>query len=132
MDKYIDLNGRKSNAALIKLRDKEFRIVRIVAGVRVGYSNYLKTISNLFNDIAKATDSDNKDEEEKLLKKYEKIAEEVPETLLGIIKLLLTTNDLEFNDAWWREEVDINDMRYFIDAALSKDFQGTIKKKLTR
>lgn len=132
MERIFDLNGRDaSSVAVIKLRDKTFRISRIVVGVRVLYSNYLKQLSNLFTDLGKAENLEDKTVQEQLQERYEKFAEDVPDILRSCIRLLLEKNDLKYDPLWWEEETDVEDMRNFIDAALAKDSKSSsgVKKK---
>lgn len=127
-ERLFDLNGRDGCAvAVIKLGDKEFRISRVVIAARVEYSNYLKTVSALLKEYADLKDDDQA-QVTAMYEKYMSYAEGVPDLMKEIIQLLLEKNGYAFDEEWWDHNADLEDMRGFIDAALSKDGTG-IKKK---
>lgn len=128
-ERLIDLNGRDGcSVAVITIQDKTYRISRIVVAARLMYSNYLSTISKLLNEYADTAGAADNKQIQGLYDKYTEYAEKVPDILLGIIQLLLEKNGYEYSEEWWKENSDIEDMRGFIDAALSKD-SDTVKKK---
>lgn len=127
-ERIVDLNSRSGcTTAVITLGDKTFRISRVVIAARVKYANYLMEFSHLLDDASRIKDGDQK-AMEALNSKYQEFGELVPDILKSIIRLLLEKNGYEFSEEWWDENADIEDMRNFIDASLSKD-TATVKKK---
>lgn len=130
MDRVYDLNNRqKSVTAVIRVSDKEFRISRVVTGVRVLYSNLLTEMGERLKEIG-AVDSAKASEEElqRLLKSTERFAKEKSDKLDECMELLLTRNGYEYDRQWWERNADEYDIRCFIEACLSKDADGSKKK----
>lgn len=130
MDRIYDLNNRqKSVTAVIRVSDKEFRISRVVTGVRVLYSNLLTEMGERLKEIC-AVDSAkaSKEELQSLVESTERFAKEKSGKLEQCMELLLTRNGYEYDRQWWDGNTDEYDVRCFIEACLSKDADGSKKK----
>ena len=109
MEAIYDLNERKGCAtAVIRVSDKEFRISRVVTGVRVLYSNMLTEMGAMLREVGSM--------DPKL------------SAMDRCMELLLTRNGYGYDRSWWEDYTDEYDMRSFIEACLSKDAKGSKKK----
>jgi hypothetical protein len=130
MERIYDLNGReKCVTAIIKVSDMEFRISRVVTGVRVEYSNLLVGMGSMMKevghfDVSAASD----DEVREMSAKAERFAKGKADTYRRCMRLLLEKNGIPYDPAWWDENADEYDIRNFIEACLSKDSQSVKKK----
>lgn len=125
MKKIFDLNNRDGCiSAAITLSDKTFTIKRVVIAVRALYSNYIKTLGILLQDIS------NIDEENAALvsEDVNKFSIEKESIFDEILNLILKANGYEYDKDWWSMNASDEDMRYFIETCLNKDNQE-IKKK---
>lgn len=127
-ERIFDLESRREAAlAVIRLGGMEFRIVRVVIAARVMYSNYLSRVSQLFRDIS---DKEEAAKDAKgLMDRYGDFAQKAPDILMEIIQTILETNGIAFDRTWWERHSDVEDMRNFIDACMSKGDDGKGKKK---
>lgn len=127
-ERIFDLESRREAAvAVIRLGGMEFRIVRVVIAARVMYSNYLSRVAALFSDISAAEGG--KVDAKALMDRYGDFAQKAPDILLEIIQAILETNGIAFDRTWWENHSDVEDMRNFIDACMSKGDDGKGKKK---
>ncbi len=131
MDRIYDLNERrKCVTAVLTVSDKEFRISRVVTGVRVLYANFLTQMGEILKEIS-TLDTQNADSEEikNAIAKAEAFKNTREETTEHCLELLLAKNGYEYDKAWWTENADDYDIRAFIEICLSKDADGSKKKK---
>lgn len=131
MDRIYDLNERrKCVTAVLKVADKEFRISRVVTGVRVLYSNFLTQMGQLLQEIGNLDTQKAEDQEIKnAIEKAEAFKKTREETTTHCLELLLTKNGYEYDKAWWDENADEYDVRSFIEICISKDADGSKKKR---
>lgn len=131
MDRIYDLNERrKCVTAVLNVSGKEFRISRVVTGVRVLYANFLTQMGEILKEIS-TLDTQNADPEEikNAIAKAEAFKETREETTERCLELLLSKNGYDYDKAWWAENADDYDIRAFIEICLSKDADGSKKKK---
>lgn len=129
-ERLYDLNDRqKCVTAVIRVSDKEYRISRVVTGVRVLYSNmltemgeHLKGVGDL--DPEKAT----REEVQAAIDSADRFEKKRKEDLDRCMDLLLTKNGHVYDRQWWGDNADEYDIRSFIEACLSKDASGSKKK----
>lgn len=128
-ERLFDLNDRqKCVTAVIRVSDKEFRISRVVTGVRVLYSNMLtemgeqlKAVGNI--DSKKAT----QEEIQAALEKADGFERKRKADIDRCLELILTKNGHEYDRQWWQDNTDEYDVRCFIEACLSKDAKSSKK-----
>lgn len=127
-ERIYDLNDRGGCAtAVIKVADKEFRVNRVVTGVRVLYSNLLKSMAGYLKETAEVDTGD----ERKMRELTERIGrfEADKRGIYGeCLRLLLVRNGYTYDSDWWKDNTDEMDVRRFIEASLSKD-SPDVKKK---
>ena len=130
MDRIFDLNDRqKCVTAVLKISDKEFRISRVVTGVRVIYSNMLTEMGEQLKAVGSLdTKTASKEEIQAAIDKADAFKEKRTADQDRCLELLLVKNGYEFDRTWWEENADEYDVRCFIEACLSKDASGSKKK----
>lgn len=130
MEAIYDLNERKGCAtAVIRVQDKEFRISRVVTGVRVLYSNLLTEMGGILKDVGSIDPkAASEDELKEALSKADAFKERRLSAMDRCMELLLTRNGYEYDRSWWDGFTDEYDVRSFIEACLSKDAKGSKKK----
>lgn len=130
MEAIYDLNERKGCAtAVIRVSDKEFRISRVVTGVRVIYSNMLTEMGGILKDVGSIDPkAASEDELKEALSKADAFKERRLSAMDRCMELLLTRNGYGYDRSWWEDYTDEYDMRSFIEVCLSKDAKGSKKK----
>lgn len=129
-DVYYDLNGRENcNTAVITIADRQFRIDRVVIGARVTYSNHLKRMGMLLEEVGSSDENDD-ESMRKLLGKAEAFQEEKMDVYAKVLRLILNKNGYEYDAAWWEENTDEIDQRTFIEKCMMKD--NAKKKEATK
>lgn len=130
MDRIYDLNDRqKCVTAVLKISDKEYRISRVVTGVRVLYSNMLIEMGEQLKAVGSLDTKTASDEEIKeAIEKADAFKERRKTDQNRCLELLLVKNGYEFDRTWWEDNADEYDIRSFIEACLSKDASGSKKK----
>lgn len=130
MEVIYDLNERKGCAtAVIRVSDKEFRISRVVTGVRVLYSNMLTEMGAMLMEVGSLDPkAATEDELKEALSKADAFKERRLSAMDRCMELLLTRNGYGYDRSWWEGYTDEYDMRSFIEACLSKDAKGSKKK----
>lgn len=130
MEAIYDLNERKGCAtAVIRVSDKEFRISRVVTGVRVLYSNMLTDMGAMLREVGSLDPkAATEDELKEALSKADAFKERRLSAMDLCMELLLTRNGYGYDRSWWEDYTDEYDMRSFIEVCLSKDAKGSKKK----
>lgn len=130
MDRIYDLNDRqKCVTAVLKVSDKEFRISRVVTGVRVLYSNMLSEMGEQLKSVGDLETGTATEEEIKIaIAKAEEYSKKRKADLDSCMDLLLIKNGYEYDRSWWQDNTDEYDVRSFVEACLSKDSNGSKKK----
>lgn len=120
-DVYYDLNGRENcNTAVISIADRQFRIDRVVIGARVIYSNHLKRMGMLLEEVGSSNEND-EEAMRKLIDKAEAFQQEKMDVYAKVLRLILSKNGYEYDAAWWEENTDEIDQRTFIEKCMMKD-----------
>jgi len=129
-ERLFDLNDRqKCVTAVIKVSDKEFRISRVVTGVRVTYSNMLTEMGEQLKGVGEIdTEKATKEEIQTAIEKADRFEKKRKADLDRCMDLLLTKNGYEYDRQWWQDNTDEYDVRSFIEACLSKEAKGSKKK----
>lgn len=117
--KTVNLDDKK-NAVEITIAGETFVISRVVLAVHDLYNEYLEAL----------TDYDG--EGLTVVQRVRKFVDLRKQFILPIMTLLMTKNGYEYNDAWWRENVESYDiMDQFIRECITKDVEEPKKKEVT-
>ncbi len=130
-ERLFDLNDRqKCVTAVIRVSDKEFRISRVVTGVRVTYSNMLTEMGEQLKSVGEIdTEKATKEEIQAAIEKADQFEKKRKDALDRCMDLLLSKNGYEYDRQWWQDNTDEHDVRSFIEACLSKEAKGSKKKQ---
>lgn len=129
-ERVFDLNGRDGCVtATVKVADRTFKINRVVTAARVLYSNHLKEMGELLRRTGELGEDPDQDKVRELQEDVDEFQGRREKVYGSILTLLLTKNGYSYEKEWWENETDDLDVRAFIEACLSKDSAGTVKKK---
>ena len=129
MDRIYDLNDRqKCVTAVLKISDKEYRISRVVTGVRVLYSNMLIEMGEQLKAVGSLDTKTASDEEIKeALEKADAFKERRKTDKNRCLELLLVKNGYEFDRTWWEDNAD----EYDITGTIPPKFPLNARRLLT-
>ena len=140
-ERVVNLDNIPRPAITLEIAGRQFRIRRVVTGVRqlwaafvketAGYlervDEYDKAVKALQADSGASSLEEIRRRTEEISRRVDEFAQGKLDRLLGMIELLLIKNGYEFERQWWIEEAEEEDYRDFILAAITKDSEGAKK-----
>ena len=123
---------------IIEVRDREFKVTFVNNYVRDLYNEMLIDVDDLtalpdeIEEIAKIEDrKERKAQVKDVTQRQRKLIRKISETRLDMLKELLSTNGLDYDEHWWRHSTDVDDINQFVFSCIQKDVSegGASKKK---
>lgn len=128
MDHLIRLIDKPRQSVTLEIGDKQFRIAKVVTGVRQLYGRLLTDSGEALQKLATIQAEDDPEIIQQIAVEIEAFAEEKQRELDAILELLLTKNGYEFDREWWRANTDETDVKWFIVESINKDAPPDQKK----
>lgn len=137
-ERIVNLDNTPRPTIVLEIAGQQFRIRRIVTGVRqlwVGFVKesveHLERLGEYERFLKKAGEKDKEETERRtaeITKQVDQFAARKIDRLLEIIELMLVKNGYEFDREWWVQNAEEADYREFITNAMLKDQPDASKK----
>jgi hypothetical protein len=110
----------------LTVRDKTFKIELVNNYVHELYSELVNLAVDLSDHMADTTQIKDRATYKEMKIQYRALAKESVKTRDDIVKELLESNGIEYDEKWWKRRVGVNDINDFMLTCIQKD-QGESK-----